>query len=406
MEKLEEVYNKNYDLYILLNSFAINGTHFKTENYYLNLIESKYSCSRTKPSEIFSELKEWFSKQIYYRCDEETLRAAILDAKCEHCEELIKEHEYYYMYKFNKVSEIIELNKKLLEKYFTAKSLAVINDLKQNYSKIVPFIGAGISKDLGYPLWLEMFLEAKKWMDPKYHAMLELHYDNGDVDRMLDTIMTTSSLDTVKKIKQDLILPQIRRFNIETDVRTALAFFILKLNRPYIITTNYDDILEKISSNFKLGYETKNLVTFSGFHQLQKSKFIFHIHGDINMPDTMIVTNSDYEELYEKDTNKRILTSLIMDSSLLFMGFSLKDEYFKEEFNNICSANKDYSKNYMVGIENDQLDKLVVENISIISIKTESIGKNRYDSNEQYRFLLDFIDNQLISVTDKFEKMR
>ncbi|MDV7746282.1 SIR2 family NAD-dependent protein deacylase [Enterococcus mundtii] len=166
----------------------------------------------------------------------------------------------------------------------------------------------------------------------------------------------------------------------------------------YILTTNYDKLIEKTDAlKNNLYSKSKNILTFEGFQMLEDSQFIFHIHGDIDLLGSMVVTNSDYETLYENEANKRILTGLINKRSMLFLGFSLKDKYFSEEFTNICESNKGYCTNYFVminGNEGLKSEILRTNNVDFVNIKTSS--PNDYNIKEQFEFFVDYILGEIV----------
>lgn len=399
MEQLETIYKDHYKLYELLNTFAINGNKLRKKNFFLGLIKQLYLCNDIKAIEILKEVDDFFIKKINYVCEleDDIISSTFLQENCELCNKKVENHEYFILYKFDKEKALSDYNTNLLEKFFSAESIPVVKDLKSNFSSVIPFIGAGISKDLDFPLWLEMLTAAKQHLADGHHYTFNAFYEKGNIDNLIKFIKdTTSSLDTDKKIKKELILPQVRRKLTRDVMENSTAHYILKLDSPYIITTNYDKSLEQINAEFSLSYdESKNLNNFSGFEDLDKDKFIFHIHGDVNDPDSMIVTIEDYDNMYKNEKSQRVLTGLIMRKSLLFMGFSLNDEYFSKEFSEICAANKDYAKNYMICLENGSTNKLIKENINYITIQTSSINKSPYNSTEQYRYLLNYINGQI-----------
>lgn len=401
MENLERIYQNNYDLYELLNSFAINGNKFYEKSFYINIIKQLRSCSDDQAALIFKESDGFFEKKIHYICEiqdePEIFYASVMQESCRECEEKVEDHESSIVYKFNKKTELSDYNSSLLHKNFSPESIPVVEDLKSNFYKIIPFIGAGISKELDLPLWLEILQTAKDKLVDDHHSTFDFYCKLGDIDKLINFIQDVIPLyDTDKKLKKDLILPQVRRKFQKEHLENSTAHYILKLDSPYIITTNYDRILEQINTTFYLNYdESKNLNNFSGFDDLDKTKYIFHIHGDVNDIDSMIVTKNDYKLMYENDSSQRTLTALISRKSLLFMGFSLNDKYFSKEFSNICAANKDYAKNYMICLEGQSSADLIKENINYITIQTQSIGKNAYDAKEQYKFLLNYINGQI-----------
>lgn len=403
MENLEKIYQSNFKLYGLLNSFAISGNKFKKTSFFINIIMQVYLCTEDAAEAVLKEkeVDEFFVKKINYICEiedeNETLCATVLQENCSICNKKVENHEHFLLYKFDKKKELSDYNSSLLQKFFSPESIPVITELKSDFSSVIPFVGAGISKELGLPLWLEILRLAKEKLAFKYHDTFDTFYDKGNIDKLIDLIKELIPLlNTDKKIKKNLILPQVKLKLAEGIAENSTAHYILKLNSSYVITTNYDSLLEQINTEFHLNYdESKTLNTFSGFDDLDKEKFIFHIHGDINDTDSMIVTKDDYKNMYDNKKRQRVLTGLIMRKSLLFMGFSLNDEYFSKEFSDICLANKDYATNYMICLENQTSTNLIKENINYIIINTKSIDKDSYDAKEQYRYLLNYINGQI-----------
>ena len=110
--------------------------------------------------------------------------------------------------------------------------------------------------------------------------------------------------------------------------------------------------------------------------------------------DSMIVTTKDYERLYSKEKNRRILTGLISKYSMLFLGFSMSDNYFSKELKSISDSNSGYGTNYMVLINGDTAtEKKVLDsnNVKFINIVTDTKNEDSYDVKTQYNFLFNFL---------------
>lgn len=88
-----------------------------------------------------------------------------------------------------------------------------------------------------------------------------------------------------------------------------------------IITTNYDTFLEELS-----GYRS-----FIGQSELLLSNpmeiaEIYKIHGCVTKPDSIILTQEDYEEYYDKSQylSAKLIT-IFMEHPIVFLGYSLQD---------------------------------------------------------------------------------
>lgn len=100
----------------------------------------------------------------------------------------------------------------------------------------------------------------------------------------------------------------------------------LKKVRPHaIITTNYDDLLEKIFDNYQpiVGHNVVT-VNYTTYGEIMK------IHGSSKEPESIIITNEDYVEFYKrkKYISAKLLTYFV-EHPLFFIGYSINDENIK-----------------------------------------------------------------------------
>jgi hypothetical protein len=102
-----------------------------------------------------------------------------------------------------------------------------------------------------------------------------------------------------------------------------------------IITTNYDSLSDQIFPN---------LTSYTGQDQLlfgdaQFVSELYKIHGSYSDPNSMIVTENDYIEFRKK--NKYLaakLLTIFTEHPVIFVGYSLTDEYIREILNDISLA--------------------------------------------------------------------
>ncbi|WCG22101.1 SIR2 family protein [Vagococcus lutrae] len=389
---LEQLLVDNPSVYRALNIIALAKQEFKTESYYTKIIK-KYTENNINEVEIFKQLLKLksFERKIKYECEEENYEAELLEKHCENCNDKVFEHEYDDMYMPIFHSELSEYNEKLLLKYFDTDSQIVMDDIQKNIDKIIPFVGSGISKTAGLPLWLEMFKTARDKIPKEFLPYFDLQFESKDIDQIIETIKNVHPLiSNDKDLKKEIIIPQVKKKVTNDVLLNSVIPEILSLESDYIITTNYDNLLEKTSRILDLDYEeSRSIDSFQGFESLEESNYIFHIHGTIENYDSMIVTNQDYENLYDSEEKKRILAGLINKHSMLFLGFSMNDSYFSNEFGKICDSNKGYCTNYYVMINGDRKTKdelLKTSNVRFINIKSKG-----FEVKEQYKFMFDYI---------------
>ena len=98
---------------------------------------------------------------------------------------------------------------------------------------------------------------------------------------------------------------------------------------PYfktIITSNYDNLFEKYyGSNLAVAFNQESLVKIDTCPEKVK---LYKIHGDINHPDSVIITKDDYTK-FNAGLNDNLMLNSIKDifatRSMLFIGYSMDD---------------------------------------------------------------------------------
>ena len=103
-----------------------------------------------------------------------------------------------------------------------------------------------------------------------------------------------------------------------------------------IITTNYDSLFERVYDSNKLN------IIFSDDHTPyidDKKVNLFKIHGDLSAPNSIIITESDYNNFFSKDTEQNtiwsVIKGIIATKSILFIGYGLEDTNIQVIFNKI-----------------------------------------------------------------------
>ena len=144
-----------------------------------------------------------------------------------------------------------------------------------------------------------------------------------------------------------------------------------------IITTNYDSLFESVYGSGKLN------VIFSDNHTPYidtKKVNLFKIHGDLSNPDSIIITESDYNNFFSKDTEQNtiwsVIKGIIATKSILFIGYSLEDTNVEVVFNKIREKIGENRKEcYFVApnISTTKSKKLNRANIHPISLTGEKL---------------------------------
>jgi len=102
-----------------------------------------------------------------------------------------------------------------------------------------------------------------------------------------------------------------------------------------LITTNYDLILEDIFSEYDvyIGQEELLFANFTGMGEIYK------IHGSANKPDSIIITDQDYQN-FEKKSAYLIakLLTMFLEYPVIFMGYSLQDKNIRNVLRTISDC--------------------------------------------------------------------
>jgi hypothetical protein len=214
--------------------------------------------------------------------------------------------------------------------------LEVANELSQK--DFIVFAGSGVPSATGIPMWqklIEKLLECKP-------------INNID----LNTLGSYEFPDIVQK--------SFDKFDDKNDYYKIIRSNLIPRNAPYsgeemeivkttnwILTTNFDETLESaFSSKFEIENVSKNVETYSlpdfEYRNLFSDESIIYLHGRAN-ENFLIFKKDDYKKYYpsvsqEKQSSTELedyLKYLYRDYTIVFIGFSFDDYYFKNSLKNI-----------------------------------------------------------------------
>jgi hypothetical protein len=212
--------------------------------------------------------------------------------------------------------------------------------------KLVVFIGAGVSRLLGYPSWQNL---AERYAEYLYKEGY-LSYLEYEHLKKLDPRKLLSICKNFCK-KKDIPKPSISKLlhpkENEKDIRDIYEL-IYSWNVIYV-TTNFDDELDKVakkprkdltienynsSSNF-LALDNSNVEIISDpekilISHLYSSGNVIHLHGSLDSK-KLILTISDYLYHYQHEKIQSFLNHLFTNFTVLFIGYGL-EEYELLEF--------------------------------------------------------------------------
>ncbi len=204
--------------------------------------------------------------------------------------------------------------------------------------RVVPFVGAGLSKPLGMPLWGD--------------ALTQLlgRLPGADAPKIQTLIASGQYLEAAQE------LAAYDKVQTSHFIRTTYRAQQLKLNagplrhlprfaRGCLVTTNFDDAIEKTYEGAT--HQGKPLDFKAYMHGTQDHNFfprlvrgdrcLLKLHGDAESEATHILTAEQYELAYGKpfDFQKSLpkaLRQIYISQSLLFLGCGLEQDWTMELF--------------------------------------------------------------------------
>lgn len=205
------------------------------------------------------------------------------------------------------------------------------------------FIGSGISRRyIDSPNWVGLLEEVTKgtkinfeWYKQKHKTREEINLEELAED-LEDAYFNNLSEDEFEK---DGSKPYYFRKKISNIIKKYLEDKIDSLNKneeikelkktnpSVIITTNYDELLEEVfGEDYTVHIGQESLLT----NVLDGVGEIYKIHGSVTDPNSIVVTKSDYENFFEKDSylNAKLLT-LFLEYPIIFLGYSISDRNVK-----------------------------------------------------------------------------
>ena len=199
---------------------------------------------------------------------------------------------------------------------------------------LVPFIGAGVSRQAGdaFPSWWQL-LDGLKARAYERGLLDKEEFDEvGELLNRGQFLMAAEILRSVFPTDEyhSILDEQFNPYNVKP---AAVHSAIFKLKPPLVLTTNYDRLLEDAYAN-DYGRAPKVLtyrdVGVAQRHMQsgrpQDRPVVFKIHGTIDEPDSIVLSERDYRDLIYRQPGYRLfLSAIFLTQTVLMLGFSFSD---------------------------------------------------------------------------------
>ena len=205
---------------------------------------------------------------------------------------------------------------------------------KAEQNKLVVFVGAGVSCNVkGMPDWKTLIGNMAKTID---YSRCTSCVHKDDFCEATCRFKNDYSTDELLKIPQYVFNKDKALYNkiVEESISkhdicdAPLSSAIFDINPVHIITTNYDNLLESSKNIFRGQYQV--VVTDKDLLNSEKNKYIIKMHGDLNLPESIVLKEQDYLDYSQNHILLELfIKSLLTDHIVLFLGYSLNDYNIK-----------------------------------------------------------------------------
>lgn len=215
---------------------------------------------------------------------------------------------------------------------------AIMEELQQVYRQggLLPFVGAGLSMSVSWTDGAGTARRGPSWRELVDQAALQLGFSDPDLLRVRGEDLQI--LEYFRDKHDDRLATlnnwMVREFDAPDEV-LADSPIIQALARLQLCacfyTTNFDDYLERGLA--RCGRTVETVATETEIRTLLAAKAadaavceVVKFHGDLNHPDQMVVTESDYRTRLALETpmDDR-LTADLLGRAVLFVGYSFRD---------------------------------------------------------------------------------
>lgn len=250
-----------------------------------------------------------------------------------------------------------------------------------NDNKLVVFVGAGVSKNYGYPDWnkltdkilaeinLEKHIELKNILEDCKQPVIsankktlkktinKLGYATDEylmyAQYLYNYLIKKYKNKNEREKKFIEIVKKILNDKEKVDEKYDIISKIFELTPQHIITTNFDSLLEDYNhGNYEL------IVQDTDIANSNSNNYIIKMHGDFEHTN-IVLKESDYHNYSENfKLIDNFIKSVFASYTLLFIGFSANDPNFKQIYAWISRILGEETRNaYFLNLNKKSIDK-------------------------------------------------
>ncbi len=275
-----------------------------------------------------------------------------------------------------------------------------IENLKRDYlaGKVVPFIGAGLSVPFKVPTWKNLIEEITEKYAVDENSFLKevvkIKLKNFDFWAAIDDLKYFAKMDDSDI--QNEIVEIIKREQIELSDDLLHNYKDLKeMNFQVYLTTNYENLIYEHLRFKNIPILLKDL-NFNTQYLFDEQR-IFHLHGTISNPGTIVISKKSYDELYQDEKYENLLKAVTSSKKLLFLGFSFDDQFVKQ----LISDHKQFFKGEHYIVLDNPSDVKIRELKESYGLRTIKYDSNKIPHHEAIRKILNDIKGVEYNLKEK-----
>jgi hypothetical protein len=219
--------------------------------------------------------------------------------------------------------------------------------------RVAPFVGAGLSQACGMQGWIGSLQELASRSGSIDATKVEKHIKDAEYEEAAQYVWDNLG----ERQFSDFIRTQFKHRD-DSKITGAMAM-LPSLRSHCVITTNFDNIIERVYERAKVGF-AKGVIMGKidyGFMArfLSGNPSLLKLHGNFEDPATHIFTLEQYGDAYGtkkidfKKSLPRVLRQIYVSHSLLFVGCSLTTDRTLKLFRHVLdSKNFDVPAHYAI----------------------------------------------------------
>lgn len=217
---------------------------------------------------------------------------------------------------------------------FHHDNINVYNEIKKNLSKLVPFVGAGLSQ-FAYYSWPGLLTELTKNITNRKDVSEIKRLIKQKDEHYLEAAQLLEDLRTPNNLARDIAtLFSPKKLQEKDNQLHKEAISLLPLLFPdFVITTNFDQTLETVYNNSLRRVINPDQLTLLNQYLSQVTDYpgIFKLHGTVSGDyieyDHIVFTENQYKNFYgDGSTLTEALRKCLEQNTILFLGCSLSND--------------------------------------------------------------------------------